>query len=57
MNRVVFSRHKKVRKSFSIDERIIRRYMELHGLTPRQAREKYRLFLLSVRMDRAELYA
>ena len=54
--RLVFSRTNKVRKSFTIDDKIIRQYVELYGISIREAREKYKLFLLQTQLNKPNLY-
>jgi hypothetical protein len=54
--RLVFSRTRKVRKSITIDDKIIRHYMELYGLGIREAREKYKMFQLRMQMNNPTLY-
>jgi hypothetical protein len=49
--RLVFSRDRKVRRSFTIDEKIIRQYVELYGLSIKEARQKYKLFILSTQLN------
>jgi hypothetical protein len=55
--RPVFSRRNKVRKTFTIDDKIIRQYVELYGISVREAREKYRLFVLRMQLNNPNLYA
>lgn len=54
--RLVFSRTKKVRKSFTIDDKIIRQYVELYGISVKEARQKYKLFHLRMQMSNPKLY-
>lgn len=55
--RLVFSRSRKVRKSITIDDKIIRQYVELYGLSIREARERYKIFLLQTQLNKPNLYA
>lgn len=54
--RLVFSRTRKVKKSITIDDKIIRQYVELYGLTIKEARQKYKLFQLRMQMNNPTLY-
>lgn len=49
--RIVFSRNKKVRRSFTIDDAIVRKYIVLYGLTIKEARERYSLFILNTKLN------
>jgi len=49
--RLVFSKDRKVRRSFTIDDKIIRQYVELYGLSIREARERYKLFILHTQLN------
>lgn len=49
--RIVFSRTRKVRRSFTLDDKIIQQYVELYGITLREAREKYKLFILRTQLS------
>jgi hypothetical protein len=55
--KLVFSRDRKVRRSFTIDDKIIRQYVELYGLSVKEAREKYKMFQLRMQMSNPNLYA
>jgi hypothetical protein len=55
--RLVFSRTRKVRKSITIDDKIIRQYVELYGISVKEAREKYKMFQLRMQMSNPNLYA
>jgi hypothetical protein len=55
--RPVFSRKNKVRKTFTIDDKIVRQYVELYGISIREARQMYRTFLLRMQLNNPNLYA
>jgi hypothetical protein len=55
--RLVFSRTRKVKKSFTIDDKIIRQYVEFYGLSIKEARQKYKLFQLQLQLNNPTLYA
>lgn len=55
--RLVFSRTRKVKKSITIDDKIIRQYVELYGLTIKEARQKYKMFQLQLQLNQPNLYA
>jgi hypothetical protein len=55
--RLVFSRTQKVKRSFTIDDKIIRHYSELYGISIRDARQRYKMFLLQTRLNNANIYA
>jgi len=53
--RLVFSRTRKVKKSITIDDKIIRQYVELYGLSIKEAREKYKMFQLQLQLNNPNL--
>ena len=55
--RPVFSRRNKVRKTFTIDDKIIRQYVEYYGISIKEARQMYRLFVLRMQLNNPNLYA
>jgi hypothetical protein len=55
--RLVFSRTKKVKKSITIDDKIIRQYVEFYGMSIKEAREKYKMFQLRLQLNQPNLYA
>ena len=57
MKNLVFSRTKKVRRSFVVDDQIIQKYVILYGIPVREARRKYKTFILSIQLSKPHLYA
>lgn len=57
MKNLVFSRTKKVRRSFVVDDQIIQKYVTLYGIPVREARRKYKTFILSIQLSKPHLYA
>jgi hypothetical protein len=55
--RPVFSRKNKVRKTFTIDDKIVRQYVEYYGISIKEARQMYRLFVLRMQLNNPNLYA
>ena len=55
--RLVFSRTQKVKKSFTIDDKIIRNYMAVYGLSIIEAKNRYKMFLLQTKLNNPNLYA
>ena len=49
--RIVFSRTRKVRRSLTIDDQIIRKYIALYGISVKEARERYSLFILNTKLN------
>lgn len=49
--RLVFSRTRKVRRSFTIDDKIIRQYMVVYGLSIIEARQRYKSFILGTKLN------
>lgn len=55
--KLVFSRTKKVRRSFVVDDQIIQKYVTLYGIPVREARQRYKTFILSIQLQKPNLYA
>lgn len=49
--RIVFSRTRKVKRSYTIDDQIIRKYIALYGISIKEARERYSLFILQTKLQ------
>ena len=55
--RLVFSRSRKVRRSFTIDDRIVKKYMDVYGISIIEAKHLYKKFILGTQLSKPNLYA